>query len=132
MAVGHGFAVEVEATLLEHTGLRGRAAHVHRCLVGLIEEAAEEASHVSIWGPCGGGGGSPVNGFGGAHAAGRRRRGHDSEPTACGRSGARGIAQGVAQALMEEIRYDDQGNLLTSDFMDYAVISSMAGREVQH
>lgn len=36
-----------------------------------------------------------------------------------------GIAQGVAQALMEEIVYDDQGNLLTSNFMDYAVISSM-------
>jgi len=43
-----------------------------------------------------------------------------------------GIPHGVAQALMEEIRYDDQGNRLTSDFMDYAVISSMAGRKVQH
>lgn len=36
-----------------------------------------------------------------------------------------GIAQGVAQALMEEIRYDEQGNLLTSSFMDYSVISTM-------
>ncbi|MEM9562491.1 MAG: xanthine dehydrogenase family protein molybdopterin-binding subunit [Actinomycetota bacterium] len=35
-----------------------------------------------------------------------------------------GLAQGIAQALLEEIRYDDDGNLLTSNFMDYAVISS--------
>lgn len=35
-----------------------------------------------------------------------------------------GIAQGVAQALLEEITYDDDGNLLTSNFMDYPVISS--------
>ncbi len=35
-----------------------------------------------------------------------------------------GLAQGIAQALLEEIRYDDDGNLLTSNFMDYAVISA--------
>jgi carbon-monoxide dehydrogenase large subunit len=35
-----------------------------------------------------------------------------------------GIAQGVAQALMEEIRYDDDGNPVTSNFADYAVISA--------
>jgi carbon-monoxide dehydrogenase large subunit len=35
-----------------------------------------------------------------------------------------GLAQGIAQALLEEIRYDEQGNLLTSNFMDYAVISA--------
>jgi carbon-monoxide dehydrogenase large subunit len=35
-----------------------------------------------------------------------------------------GLAQGIAQALMEEIRYDADGNLLTSNFMDYAVISA--------
>ena len=35
-----------------------------------------------------------------------------------------GLAQGIAQALMEEIHYDDEGNLLTSNFMDYAVISA--------
>jgi carbon-monoxide dehydrogenase large subunit len=35
-----------------------------------------------------------------------------------------GMAQGVAQALLEEIVYDDSGNLLTSNFMDYPVIST--------
>jgi carbon-monoxide dehydrogenase large subunit len=35
-----------------------------------------------------------------------------------------GIAQGVAQALMEEVRYDDDGNPITSNFADYAVISA--------
>jgi carbon-monoxide dehydrogenase large subunit len=32
-----------------------------------------------------------------------------------------GIAQGVSQALWEAIRYDEDGNLLTSTFMDYLV-----------
>ena len=35
-----------------------------------------------------------------------------------------GLAQGIAQALLEEIVYDDDGNLLTSNFMDYPVISA--------
>jgi aerobic carbon-monoxide dehydrogenase large subunit len=35
-----------------------------------------------------------------------------------------GIAQGVAQALMEEVRYDDDGNPVTSNLADYAVISA--------
>ena len=35
-----------------------------------------------------------------------------------------GIAQGVAQVLLEEIHYDDDGNLLTGNFMDYSVISA--------
>lgn len=35
-----------------------------------------------------------------------------------------GIAQGVAQALLEEMTYDDEGNPLTSNFADYPVISS--------
>ena len=35
-----------------------------------------------------------------------------------------GIAQGVAQALLEEVRYDDEGNPLTSTFADYGVISA--------
>ncbi len=35
-----------------------------------------------------------------------------------------GIAQGVAQALLEEVRYDDDGNPLTSNLADYAVISA--------
>jgi carbon-monoxide dehydrogenase large subunit len=35
-----------------------------------------------------------------------------------------GIASGVAQALTEEIRYDDAGNLLTANFADYGVISA--------
>ncbi len=35
-----------------------------------------------------------------------------------------GVAQGVAQALLEEIVYDDDGNLLTGNFMDYPVISA--------
>jgi carbon-monoxide dehydrogenase large subunit len=32
-----------------------------------------------------------------------------------------GLAQGVSQALWEAIRYDDEGNLLTSTFVDYLV-----------
>ena len=35
-----------------------------------------------------------------------------------------GIAQGVAQALMEEMRYDDDGNPVTSNLADYAMIST--------
>ncbi|HEV8295889.1 MAG TPA: xanthine dehydrogenase family protein molybdopterin-binding subunit [Acidimicrobiales bacterium] len=35
-----------------------------------------------------------------------------------------GIAQGAAQALLEEIRYDTDGNLLTSSFADYAIVSA--------
>lgn len=34
-----------------------------------------------------------------------------------------GIAQGVAQALMEEITYDENGNPLTTNFADYGIIS---------
>jgi carbon-monoxide dehydrogenase large subunit len=34
-----------------------------------------------------------------------------------------GIAQGIAQALLEEVRYDDDGNPLTSNFADYGIIS---------
>jgi carbon-monoxide dehydrogenase large subunit len=32
-----------------------------------------------------------------------------------------GIAQGVGQALMEDIRFDDDGQMLTGSFMDYAI-----------
>jgi carbon-monoxide dehydrogenase large subunit len=32
-----------------------------------------------------------------------------------------GIAQGVSQALFEEIRYDEDGNPVTSNFADYAI-----------
>jgi carbon-monoxide dehydrogenase large subunit len=35
-----------------------------------------------------------------------------------------GIAQGAAQALMEEIRYDEDGNPITSNLADYAMISA--------
>ena len=35
-----------------------------------------------------------------------------------------GLAQGIAQALLEEIVYDDDGNLVTSNFLDYLVISA--------
>lgn len=34
-----------------------------------------------------------------------------------------GIAQGLAQSLLEEIRYDEDGNPLTSNFADYGIIS---------
>ncbi len=34
-----------------------------------------------------------------------------------------GIAQGAAQALLEEVVYDEDGNPVTSNFADYAVIS---------
>ena len=35
-----------------------------------------------------------------------------------------GFAQGVAQALYEEIRYDEAGNLLTSSFADYSIVAA--------
>jgi carbon-monoxide dehydrogenase large subunit len=35
-----------------------------------------------------------------------------------------GIAQGAAQALLEEISYDEDGNLLTSTFADYEIITA--------
>jgi carbon-monoxide dehydrogenase large subunit len=35
-----------------------------------------------------------------------------------------GIAQGVAQALLEAVRYDDEGQPLTTNFADYLVISA--------
>ena len=35
-----------------------------------------------------------------------------------------GIAQGAAQALLEEVRYDEDGNPLTANFADYGVISA--------
>jgi carbon-monoxide dehydrogenase large subunit len=35
-----------------------------------------------------------------------------------------GLAQGAAQALMEEVLYDEDGNPLTTNFMDYAIISA--------
>jgi carbon-monoxide dehydrogenase large subunit len=35
-----------------------------------------------------------------------------------------GVAQGAAQALMEEVRYDEDGNPITSNLADYAFISA--------
>jgi carbon-monoxide dehydrogenase large subunit len=35
-----------------------------------------------------------------------------------------GVAQGAAQALLEEVRYDDGGNPITSNLADYAFISA--------
>jgi len=35
-----------------------------------------------------------------------------------------GVAQGVAQALLEEVRYDQDGNPITSNLADYAFISA--------
>jgi carbon-monoxide dehydrogenase large subunit len=35
-----------------------------------------------------------------------------------------GLAQGAAQALLEEFRYDEDGNPLTGNFADYSVISA--------
>jgi carbon-monoxide dehydrogenase large subunit len=35
-----------------------------------------------------------------------------------------GIAQGAAQALLEEMRYDNDGNPMTTNFADYAIISA--------
>jgi carbon-monoxide dehydrogenase large subunit len=35
-----------------------------------------------------------------------------------------GIAQGAAQALLEEVRYDDDGNPVTSNLADYGMISA--------
>lgn len=35
-----------------------------------------------------------------------------------------GLAQGAAQALLEEFRYDEDGNPITGNFADYAIISA--------
>jgi carbon-monoxide dehydrogenase large subunit len=35
-----------------------------------------------------------------------------------------GVAQGTAQALLEEVRYDPDGNPITSNLADYAFISA--------
>ena len=35
-----------------------------------------------------------------------------------------GLAQGIAQALIEEFIYDDDGNPITANFMDYGIISA--------
>jgi carbon-monoxide dehydrogenase large subunit len=35
-----------------------------------------------------------------------------------------GVAQGTAQALLEEVRYDDDGNPVTSNLADYAFVSA--------
>jgi carbon-monoxide dehydrogenase large subunit len=42
-----------------------------------------------------------------------------------------GIAQGVATALLEEIRYSDDGQLLTSSFMDYLLPTAWDVPEVE-
>jgi len=36
-----------------------------------------------------------------------------------GRSAAVGVAQGIANALYEELAYDEDGNLSTASLMDY-------------
>ncbi|MGD9702967.1 MAG: xanthine dehydrogenase family protein molybdopterin-binding subunit [Acidimicrobiia bacterium] len=45
-----------------------------------------------------------------------------------------GVAQGAAQALLEEVRYDDDGNPITSNLADYAFISAaeLASIEIVH
>ncbi|MDA8101985.1 MAG: xanthine dehydrogenase family protein molybdopterin-binding subunit [Nitrospiraceae bacterium] len=45
-----------------------------------------------------------------------------------------GLAQGIAQALYEEVRYDELGNPLTSNFADYHLVSAdtMPSFEVHH
>lgn len=35
-----------------------------------------------------------------------------------------GVSQGIAQALYEELRYDEEGNPLTSTFADYLIVSA--------
>ena len=42
-----------------------------------------------------------------------------------------GIAQGAAQALLEEVRYDDDGNPITSNLADYAFISRRRAAELR-
>ena len=43
-----------------------------------------------------------------------------------------GIAAGVGQALFEEVRYDDEGNPLTSNFADYGIASAAEFPELRH
>jgi carbon-monoxide dehydrogenase large subunit len=43
-----------------------------------------------------------------------------------------GIAQGAAQALFEHVMYDDDGNPITSNLMDYAMPSDAVVDAVSH
>ena len=36
-----------------------------------------------------------------------------------------GILQGIGQALIEEMKFDDKGKCLTTDFLDYKIYSAM-------
>ncbi|MGH3504083.1 MAG: molybdopterin cofactor-binding domain-containing protein, partial [Nocardioidaceae bacterium] len=36
-----------------------------------------------------------------------------------------GVVQGIAQAMFEEVAYDDEGNLVTPSFADYAIPSAV-------
>ena len=42
-----------------------------------------------------------------------------------------GVAQGAAQALLEEVRYDADGNPITSNLADYAMISADRAAELR-
>ncbi len=42
-----------------------------------------------------------------------------------------GVLQGIAQALWEEGRYDEEGNLLTSSFLEYPVPTSMESPQIE-
>lgn len=43
-----------------------------------------------------------------------------------------GVAQGIAGALFEELRYDEQGQLLTTTFMDYLMPTAMEVAPIRH
>ncbi|MFQ5838562.1 MAG: xanthine dehydrogenase family protein molybdopterin-binding subunit [Thermoplasmata archaeon] len=42
-----------------------------------------------------------------------------------------GVLQGVAQALWEEARYDEEGNLLTSSFLDYMMPTALESPKIE-
>ena len=43
-----------------------------------------------------------------------------------------GVVQGIGQALMENTVYDDEGQLLTGSFMDYAMPRADRRAELRH
>ena len=109
------------ARRLGRGGRRRPATALHRG-----QRLRPPAAHVPLRRPRGRGRGRPGD------RAGRRSCG-SSPSTTPARSSTRcsprarctaASAQGVAQALLEEVRFDDDGNPLTTNFADYALISS--------
>ena len=61
----------------------------------------------------------------------RARLRHAGEPPLAGRAHLGGTAQGIGTALYEEFVYDDDGQLLTSSYLDYLIPTAMEVPELR-